>query len=266
MQETIEFIVRHGYVLLFLWILAEQGALPLPSIPLLLACGALARAGRLSIVAVLFCGAAACLLADNLWFQLGKRRGAGVLRLICRVALEPDSCVRRTENAFLRYGIRSLLISKFVPGLNAIAAPMAGISGAPIGRFLLFDGLGAVIWISAYTFAGYIFSGELERIALYATRMGSGLLLLVVGLLGAWIAWKYIQRKRFFRKLSVARITAEELMEKLDSGEDVTVVDLRSRMDHDTDSIPGAIRLTAEALEEDYRAFPRDREIVLVCS
>ncbi len=98
-------------MLLFFWLLAEQTVVPLPSIPLLLACGALARNGTLRFHAVLACGAAACLIADNLWFQLGRRRGGKILRFVCRVTLEPDSCVRRTENAFLKYGLRSLLVS-----------------------------------------------------------------------------------------------------------------------------------------------------------
>jgi len=130
--HTAEFVVRHGYALLFVWLLAEQGALPLPSVPLLLACGALARNGQLNPFLVLLSGMAACLLADNIWFQLGRRRGARILKFLCRIALEPDSCVRRTETAFEKYGVRSLLVAKFVPGLNAVAAPMAGESGPPI--------------------------------------------------------------------------------------------------------------------------------------
>src|SRR5947209_14628312 len=141
MNESIEFVLRHGYALLFLWIFAEQGALPLPSIPLLLAAGALVREGRMNGALAIGCGVAAALLADNIWFQLGRHRGAAVLRFLCRIALEPDSCVRRTEGAFLRYGSRSLLLAKFVPGLNAAAAPLAGISGMRLGRFLWFDTL-----------------------------------------------------------------------------------------------------------------------------
>src|SRR6478672_1814320 len=134
MGHTAEFVVRHGYALLFVWLLAEQGALPLPSIPLLLACGALSRSGQLNPVLVVLSGMAACLVADNVWFHLGRRRGARILKFLCRNALEPDSCVRKTENAFSKYGVRSLLVAKFVPGLNAVAAPMAGSSGTSLGR------------------------------------------------------------------------------------------------------------------------------------
>src|SRR5689334_15656170 len=150
MSETVGFVVQHGYVLLFFWLVAEQAALPVPSIPLLLACGALARDGRMSPTLVLTYGLAACLLADSVWFHVGRVRGAKVLRLLCRIALEPDSCVRQTENALVRYGLRSMLVSKFVPGLNAVAAPMAGNSGARFGRFLIFDILGTLLWNGCY--------------------------------------------------------------------------------------------------------------------
>lgn len=252
--------------MLFLWILAEQGAVPLPSIPVLLACGALARAGKLSLLLVLLCGLSACLIADNVWFQLGRRRGGRILRFICRISLEPDSCVRQTENVFLKYGLRSLLVSKFVPGLNAVAAPMAGSSGAPLRRFALYDSLGALFWIGCYVGLGWLFFDQLELVAAYALRMGSWLVVIVAGLLGGWIAWKFIQRRRFLRKLSVARITAEELRDMLQDGEEVIIVDLRNRVDADDPSIPGALRIAVEDLAARHGEIPRDRDIVLFCS
>ena len=266
MTDTLDFVVRHGYALLFFWILAEQGALPLPSAPLLLACGALAKDGRLALHWIFLTGMAACLLADNVWFMLGRRRGAKVLRFICRVALEPDSCVRQTETAFLRYGSRSLLVAKFVPGLNAVSAPLAAISGVRWGRFLLFDTLGALIWIGAYTGLGYVFSGELDRVGDYAARMGSWVGVLAVGLLAAWIGWKFAQRRRFLKKLAVARIAPEELRRKLEAGEDLVVVDVRSALESEADSVPGALRIPLEDLETRHGEIPRDRDIILFCS
>jgi membrane protein DedA with SNARE-associated domain len=266
MGHTAEFVVRHGYALLFVWLLAEQGALPLPSVPLLLACGALSRSGQLNPVLVVLSGMAACLIADNVWFQLGRRRGGRILNFLCRIALEPDSCVRKTENAFAKYGVRSLLVAKFVPGLNAVAAPMAGSSGTTLGRFLWFDTLGVWIWMLTYCGLGYVFSDQIETVGLYAMRMGSGLVGAVVALLAAWIAWKFVQRQRFLRKLSVARITAEELRDKLDAGEDVMIIDVRSAREADLFSIPGALRISIEDLEEQHAEIPRDRDVILFCS
>lgn len=266
MTHTLDFVVRHGYAVLFLWILAEQGALPLPSAPLLLACGALAKDGRLSAHWIVLTGLAACLIADNVWFMLGRSRGTKVLRFVCRVALEPDSCVRQTETAFLRYGSRSLLVAKFVPGLNAVSAPLAAISGVRLGRFLVFDTLGALIWISSYTALGYIFSGEIDRLGDYAARMGSWVGLLAAGLLAAWIGWKFAQRRRFLRKLAVARIVPAELRRKLEAGEELVVVDVRSALESESDSVPGALRIPLEDLETRHGEIPRDRDIILFCS
>ena len=266
MQQTIQFLIRHGYLLLFFWLLAEQAALPLPSIPLLLACGALARAGKMQFHLVLFYGLAACLMADNVWFQLGRRRGTRILRFICRIALEPDSCVRQTENAFTKYGMKSLLVAKFVPGLNAVAAPLAGRSGATLGRFLLYDSLGALFWLSAVTGLGYIFSDQLETVADYAMGMGKGLVLLISALLASWLCWKYAQRQRFLRRLAGARITAEELREMLDAGEDVLIVDVRGPLADAPDTIPGALLIATEDLATRHMEIPRDRDLILVCT
>jgi len=264
--HTLDFVVRHGYALLFFWILAEQGALPLPSAPLLLACGALAKDGRLSAHLIVLTGLAATLIADNVWFMLGRRRGAKVLRLICRVALEPDSCVRQTETAFLRYGVRSLLVAKFVPGLNAVSAPMSAISGVSFVRFFIFDTLGALIWIISYMALGYVFSNQLDLVGDYIARMGSWVAVLAVGLLAAWIVWKHSQRRRFLKKLAVSRITAEELWNKIESGESIVVLDVRSALESAEDAMPGALRVPLEELEERHVDIPRDRDIILFCS
>ncbi|MDQ6664102.1 MAG: VTT domain-containing protein [Acidobacteriota bacterium] len=265
-DQILAFLIRHGYSVVFFWILAEQGAIPLPSIPVLLAAGALIRADRLSGALVLCCAIGACVIADNFWFQLGRHRGASVLRFLCRIALEPDSCVRKTENVFVRYGSRSLLLAKFVPGLNAAAAPLAGISGMSVPRFLIFDVLGSLVWSFSYVGLGFIFSNQLETVAAYAVRTGSWLLLFIAASLGLWIAWKYTQRRKFLRKLAIARITPRELKIKLDAGEDVMIVDLRSALAGEDDSIPGALRISSEELTGRHQEIPRDRDIVLYCS
>jgi membrane protein DedA with SNARE-associated domain len=266
MGHTADFVVRHGYALLFVWLLAEQGALPLPSIPLLLACGALSRSGQLNPLLVVASGMAACLIADNIWFQLGRRRGARILNFLCRIALEPDSCVHKTENAFQKYGVRSLLVSKFVPGLNAVAAPMAGSSGTSLTRFLWFDTLGVLIWMLTYCGLGYAFSDQIETVGWYAMRMGRGLIFFLVALLAAWIIGKFVQRRRFLRKLAVARISAEELRGKLDAGERVVIIDVRSPRTGELPSIPGALRISLEDLAVRYSEIPRDRDVILFCS
>src|SRR6266446_5930879 len=175
MNETIGFLIQHGSSLLFGWLLAEQLGLPIPAIPLLLAAGALAGSGSMSLLVALVSAIAGAILGDAVWFLLGRRRGAKVLHLLCRISLEPDSCVRRTEEVFGRYGIRSLLFAKFVPGLSTAAPPLAGVFGMGWPRFLLFDGIGVLLYTGVFTGLGVLFSAQLEAVARPALRLGEWL-------------------------------------------------------------------------------------------
>jgi membrane protein DedA with SNARE-associated domain len=265
LAHLLDFIVRHGYLVLFLWVLAEQGALPVPSLPLLLCCGALARDGRLSPTLVILSALAACAIADNVWFQIGRRRGSKALRFICRVSIEPDSCVRRTEGTFLRLGSSALLVGKFVPGLSTVMSPLAALSGMRWARFVLFDTVGALAWIVSFAGLGYIFRNQLDDVADYLEGMGKGVFVVAVGALAAWIGWKFIQRRRFLRKLVVARIEPAELRAKMEAGEAIVVVDVRHILEQD-EPIPGALRIPLEELDERYTEIPRDRDIILFCT
>src|ERR1700736_1565714 len=146
MNSTLEFLVRHGYVLLLGWVFVEQLGLPIPSVPLLLAAGALAGAGRMNILVALLVTMFAALCADSLWYQLGRIKGIAILQLLCKISLEPDSCVRRTEGVFSRQGARSLIFAKFLPGLSTVAPPLAGVFQMRARRFLLFDTTGSLLW------------------------------------------------------------------------------------------------------------------------
>lgn len=268
MHETINFLIEHGYTLLFAWVLAEQLGLPIPALPLLLAAGALAGAGKLSFGWAVALAVVASLIADTLWYEVGRRRGGKILGLLCRIALEPESCVRRAEDAFQNHGNRSLLIAKFVPGLNTIAPPMAGMTGMSVPRFVLFDSLGALLWAGSAALFGYIFSGELERLALYLSRLGNVVVALLVLLLAAYILRKYLARRRFERELWMARISPEELKAKLDAAEAVAIVDLRHPLDFlpYPQVLPGALRLSPDDVEQRHPEIPRDREIILYCT
>lgn len=268
MNESIQFLLRHGYVVLFLWVFAEQVGFPIPSIPFLVAVGALAGAGKLNFAFAAAVAVLASLLADLLWYETGRRRGHSVLHQLCRISLEPDSCVRRTENVFARHGALSLLYAKFVPGLSTATPPLAGMFGLRLWRFLLFDGLGALVWMVAYAGPGYLFSDQLEHVAAYASGLGTSLVAIVVGGFSAYILWKLVQRQRFLRELRIARITPEELKQRLEAGEDIVVVDLRHSMEFDADgvTIPGALRLLPEEFDLRHQEIPRDRDVVLYCT
>jgi membrane protein DedA with SNARE-associated domain len=268
MHRTLEFLLHHGYVVLLAWVFVEQLGLPIPSLPLLLAAGALAGTGHLSFFASLFYAVVAAMAADMIWYQLGRRKGIRVLQLLCKISLEPDSCVRRTEGVFAKQGARSLLLAKFVPGLSTVAPPLAGIFHMRARRFLFFDGLGSLLWAGTFLGLGYAFSGQIERVAEYLASLGGWLLVLVVAALAGYIAYKFIARQRFLRELRIARITVEELKEKIDSGEELIIVDLRHSVDFEAEpeTIPGAFRMDAKELEEENDRLPRDREVILYCT
>ncbi len=268
MNDLLDVLVRYGYLVVFGWVFAEQIGLPLPAVPVLLAAGAMAGAGRLSLVLVLALAAIASLVSDVLWYWLGRVGGGRVLGFLCRISLEPDSCVRRTEESFSRRGARSLLIAKFVPGYSTAAPPLAGIVRMTFARFVVFTGAGGLIWAGVFVGLGWLFSHQLELVAGYAMRLGHGLVVLLAAALAAYIAWKYIARHRFLRRIRIARITPEELKAKLDGREDVMVVDVRHRVDFEGEPtiIPGALHLMIEELEARHQEIPRDRDIVLYCT
>ncbi len=227
MSDTLQYLVRHGYIVLFASVLAQQLGVPLPSTPFIVAAGALAHTGQLSFGAALFVAFSAAMIADLVWFEIGRLRGTRVL-----------------------------------------ATPMAGVYGLARSRFLLFDGLGILLWIGTFELLGYLFSDQLEDVVAYASRFGGLLTVLFVGGLAAYVGWKYAQRRRFLRSLRVARITPEQLKAELDSGADLVIVDLRHALEDEAEprTLPGAMRLPAEKLEERGGELPHGKTLVLYCS
>ncbi len=267
MHETIEFLLRYGYSVLFGAVLAEQIGLPIPSVPVMLSMGALAGAGAFSLQVSLGLMLLASLIGDAVWYWLGRRRGQGVLRLLCKIALEPDSCVRMTRSWFDRLGASTLVIAKFVPGLSTAAPPMAGVVRMPVWRFVLADSAGSLLYGGAFLLLGYMFSNQLEDIAAAALHLGSWGMAVLAALLVGYIGWKFYQRRRFLKSLEVARIRPEEVKAMLDKGEDVVIVDVRSAAElRETGKLRGALWLNMKALEEARVQIPRDRDVILYCS
>ena len=268
MNDTLQFVVQYGYALLFGWVMIEQGGLPIPATPLLLAAGALAGQGRMSLPLVILASTAGSVVSDIFWYMFGKRRGAVVLNLLCRIALEPDSCVRRTESRFSKLGLRTLLICKFVPGLNTAAPALAGMVGAPYPRFMVFELAGALLWTTAYSLLGFVFSKQLDRVAADAHLLGGGFLVLFgIGVV-VYVIYRWRERQRFIEQVKGDRITPDELKHELEAGERPVIIDLRHPLDVLTDprTLPGALQISPEDLESRNREINRDGEIVLFCT
>ncbi len=269
MSDTLQALVQYGYALLAAFVLAEQVGLPVPAVPILLGVGALAGAGHLSFLVGLGAALAASLLPDLIWYELGRRRGNRVLRRLCQISLEPDSCVRRTEDLFMRQGRKALLFAKFLPGFSTVAPPLAGMVRIGRPQFIVLDMAAAVLWAGTWMGLGYVFSDALEVVAKWASRLGNWIGVIVVVAFGTYVLVKFIQRRRFLRDLRIARIGPEELRARLESGDDTfAVIDTRSLLEVTATphTIPGAVWIAAEDIARRQHELPRGREIILYCS
>jgi membrane protein DedA with SNARE-associated domain len=268
MDHNLQFVANHGYSVLFFWVLAEQSGIPIPSLPILLATGAMAANDELSFGAILALATLASLIADYGWYQLGRRKGMKVLNFLCKLSLEPDSCVRQTESAFSKQGLRSLLVAKFIPGLSTAAPPLAGVIRISVWRFLIYDGLGAMAWAGSFIGLGALFSKQVESVEERITQFGASFLTVALVALGIYLAWKFAKRELFIRELRIARLQPAELKKMMDAGEQVVIVDLRHPVEFEADpySIAGALRISPEELSAGLEQIPRDRDVILYCT
>lgn len=268
MSLPTQILLTYGYLLLFLWVLVEQLGVPLPATPVLLAAGALSADQKVSFAVALLAGLVACLISDSSWFFIGRRFGHHVLRILCKLSMEPTICVRKTQDSFGRRRGRMLIFAKFVPGLATLAAPVAGQNGMTFASFLLFDAVGSVMWLGALLAAGRVFGDALKRDPNLLNWVGrfSGVLLLL-GILAFFFARLY-SRRMALRKLVAARLEPDELKRQLDAGEQVYIVDLRHPLEllPDPYTLPGAVHVSPDALAARVGEIPRDRDVVLYCT
>jgi membrane protein DedA with SNARE-associated domain len=268
MHQLAVYVSRYGLSLVFVTVLLEQLGLPIPAMPVLIVAGALTMEKDLSVVQVLLMALLASLIADAVWFLLGRRFGFRVLKTICRVSLSPDSCVRQTTTIFEKYGLPSLVVAKFVPGFSTVAPPLAGAINARFLPFLVFDGAGALVWAGAGVGAGAVFHKAIDRGLEYLTGIGTWALVLLGVALLLFMTVKWWQRRRFYQMLRMARISPEELHRLMDEGKDPIILDVRTRGARVSDPrrIPGARLLELDEIPEKASGLPLDREIILYCT
>jgi membrane protein DedA with SNARE-associated domain/rhodanese-related sulfurtransferase len=268
MNEILNLLVRHGIAILLAVEFIEQVGIPLPAAPWLLAAGALIGVGKMNWWMALSAAALGSLLGDLIWFFLGRYYGNRVLGLLCRISLEPDSCARRTQNLFTRYGMPGLIVAKFIPGLGTLAPPLAGNSGVTTARFIFFDGVSSVLHGGCFILGGVLFSHQLEQIINALAGLGRSAFGVLAGLAALYIAYKYFQRYRLLRELRIARITVDELHQKQEAGENPMILDLRPRieLEQNPSLIRGAHHMSMDEVERRQQEIPRDRDVILYCS
>lgn len=258
-----------AYLLLATSVFLAQALLFVPIVPVLMAAGVLAGQGRLRPGGAILALVAGLVVGDFFWYALGRLGGGRVLRRVCRISVEPDTCVRRTENVFGRFGARALIVTKFIPGLSTVVLPMAGVFGMQARRFVLYDAIGAVLWSTAYFFVGYLSARQLAELMARMRRPDRGTVLAIAAAAAAaYFAWKYFRRLRVWRAHRVERIHPEELRRRLAAHDDVVVFDVRHPVEFETDpfTIPGAVYVPAEVLELRPIDVPRDVEVVIYCT
>lgn len=264
-----DLLVRHGVAVLFVWAFAVQAGMPMPAVPMLLGAGALSGSGQMSLALAVGAAVAAALCADVLWYAMGRLMGARVLETVCRLSLNPDSFVRDAKERFVAHGVKYVVLAKFLPGLNPLAAGLAGTVPIRLGRFLFYAATGALLWAGAWITLGYLGADVIALVATRAARLGTPRILVVAAaVLIGYLVFKYARRHHFLRHLRKARITPLELKRRLEAGEHLVIVDLRTALDIEKApyKIPGASRITPETLRHAHHMIPRDSEVVVYCT
>jgi membrane protein DedA with SNARE-associated domain/rhodanese-related sulfurtransferase len=261
-------VAQYGVGLVFVATLAARLGAPVPAVPFLVVAGGLSTGGAISLVHVVVFASVASTLGDGAWYLAGRRYGYRILRLLCRVSMSPDSCVRQSESLIGKWGGSALIGAKFLPGLSVVAAPMTGALGMTAREFLGFELLGSVIWALTFAYLGVLFSHDIHRLLESIANLGLGAALVLLLLALAYLALRYVRRRASLRDQSIPRISVRDLAGLLDAGEDVVIVDVRSTgaLDLDARRIPGAVPVELKRVRQWAEDVPRERTIVLYCN
>jgi membrane protein DedA with SNARE-associated domain/rhodanese-related sulfurtransferase len=267
-QQFFSALGQYGLTVVGINVLLNQIGLPVPVVPTLVVAGAIAANGQLPLGWLFLAAVCACVVADCLWYGIGQRYGIRVLKVLCRISLEPDSCVNETQSQFDRWGVNSLVIAKFVPGWATIAPPLAGAMRIGWPRFIGLSALAAMLWAGAWLLAGVVFNTQIERLLIRLDQVGSIALVAGLGLLTAYVGYKWWERRRFYQMLRMARISTAELHELMESGAAPIIIDVRSSTARALEPhwIPGALHISLPDVGVHLKDLPRDRDIILYCT
>src|SRR5262245_3306090 len=268
MTPAPDLFLQHALAVVFAWAFAVQAGMPAPAVPILLGAGALCGSGRMDFALAVVAAVAATVGADLLWYVLGRFHGTRVLGILCRFSLDADSLVRRAKERFAAHRLRYLVLAKFLPGANPLAAGLAGAVPIRVDHFLLYAAAGATLWAGAWITLGYLCANVIGLIAIVAARVGTPLVLVIAAGLFAYVVFKYARRHRFLRHLRKARIAPLELKRRLEAGDRLAIVDLRTALDIETTpyGIPGARWIPPESLDEPHQLIQKNSEVIFYCA
>jgi membrane protein DedA with SNARE-associated domain/rhodanese-related sulfurtransferase len=267
MSHVIAMIQQYGLGFVFLNVLALQAGLPIPAYPTLIVAGAYAAIGGDPLWALVLVGIAGALIADTGWYIAGRRFGLRILNTLCRVSLSQDSCVRQTETIFQRFGPASMLFAKFVPGFASVATALAGALRLRYWVFLVFDAVGAGLWVSVGLGLGYLFRDAISDLMDKLASLGRyGSMLVVFGFV-AWILLKWWRRRLFIKQLRMDRVSVDELRDLIDTNKASAIVDVRSPLTQAaTGRIPGALTIDIKNIAKGFDGVAKDDEVIVYCA
>lgn len=268
MHQLTDLLAQYGLVLVFANVLLAQLGVPLPAVPMMVVAGAFVADGRIPLAPLVAVALAASLLGDTPWYFAGRRYGYRILRTLCRVAIEPDSCVKQTENIFERWGPQSLMVAKYIPGFSTIAPPLAGTMGLGLRGFLGYSAVAAALWAGVPIAFGVAFHAEIGRALEWLSTMGTGALAVIGGLLLLYIVVKSVERYLLIRFLRMVRISVDELRGLMRQDPKPIVLDARSATARRLDPrrIPGAIAVDIAGPRVPLAADALERQVVVYCS
>jgi membrane protein DedA with SNARE-associated domain/rhodanese-related sulfurtransferase len=262
MESLVRALELYGLQIVFAGVLLDQGGLPFPSFSLVVVAAGVATNAGEPVWPIFAIAVLATIIADLLWFAGGRRFGAAMLRMICRVSLSPDSCVGNTRRIYARWGAPSLIVAKYVPGLAAVATTLAGETAVPASRFALYDGIGAALWAGGAVALGVIFHEAIDAVLDELELLGNSALVLLAAAVLVFIAVKWWQRWRFKVRIRMARISVAELAELLRTAAKVIILDARTADRRQrTGWIPGSVWVS----DTEQLALGVYEEIVVYC-
>ena len=268
MNKLVAYVAQYGVLLVFANVLVEQVGIPIPALPTIIVAGALVREGKLSFLGLLAAAVAASLAVDTAWYFLGRRYGHRVLKTLCRISLSPDSCVRHTEGIFEKWGMASVVAARFITGFSTVAPPLAGAMGASLPAFLFYDSLGTTLWAGTGLILGFVFHRAIDDVLGFLEGLGTGALYVLGAALVLFVLFKWWQRRRFYKTLRMARITADDLRGLFDGEPKPVVFDVRTpaERNYEPRRIPGASTMAVSELDAKLPGISPETEIVLYCT
>ncbi|RZL90606.1 MAG: sulfurtransferase [Variovorax sp.] len=272
MQTLMALMVDHAVAVVFLVTFAARIGLPVPASAVLVVAGGLAAVAEPALLAAMVLSTVlANVLGDSVWFYAGRRFGYRFMRLLCKISISPDSCVRRSESLIMRLGGMSLVAAKFVPGVSVVAPPMAGALGMSTPRYLLFETFAALLWAGVFLGLGWIFREQIQAVLDALADAGSVATVALVVVVAAMLAQRWWRRRAFLRTTSMPRATIDDLLALMAGEAPPIVVDVRgdAGIQVDPRRIPGALPIPLKALQQRRAELPFDdmgREIILYCN